>query len=1741
MKHLFENEGPSVVRDIDKVHAAQLELAKREVLLGAIAKATTLLITAPDWVNSVGQSMESVGCCLEVERVYIFETHTDTATGLLVHSQRFEWNSGIVQPQLSNPQLQQMPHRLVQELFQPLFENNPFAAHVTDVKEVYLRQMLESQDIQSLLLIPVFLDGQYWGMVGFDACKHKREWKWYEIETLRLYAVTLGGVIERRKSERLIAASEHRYKLLFDENPAPLLSVHASDLRIRNVNTAAINHYGYSHDAFLQLHLTDICIDCNNTADALQQQLRKATANNPLQSRHRLKNGSQIDVEITMQELQLDENDTQMLLLITDVTESLRIQQGRDLIDSILNQLMQPKLLEANLFEAIRLMRRYLQWDAAELWSPNYDNSIIRLSVFETDLSDPAVHRFENKGRKGIYTIEQYGSRPAIQTNTIICVEDIASDDTLIRKEMALEAGFASYVALPIQVKGQVLGLLYLFSKRRRQLDAWQQQLLTYFGNHLAAEMEKRKKEKELDIFFSLGTDGMIICSSDGKYKKANPAFCTIVGYTAEELTHMYFLDLVLEEDRTNSSWEFERLVKSGQAGVFENRIRTKSGQLKWLEWTSGYDLAENIIVSSARDITEKKMAETQLAAASVVLQQAIQENRKILDYSQDIIATFTRDGIISNMNPACEHLLGYTPEYMIGEHLSLFVHPSHTEQLLQLLTTLRDQDTTIKNYKLDFQHQQGTVVQMELAIHWSGEEQLAFTVARDITLQNKAEMALQASEKRFRIFMDNNPASAWIIDEQGTLLYINKHSNPLHIVDESLVGQNLYDHIDPQYLEAFKENNLRVLRENKPVEAIEIVPLQDGSEIIQLVYKFPVELDGKQRLIGGIGIDITAQKKAEKQLQLSEQRFRSFMDNNPAGAWINDEHGTFVFVNREYNNITRNPQPIKEGALLSELYDVQLVQQASQTDRQVIESGEPLEVEGWMPRGDGSVGYFLIYKFPVPSIDKRKLVGGVILDVTDRKLVEDEVVRIKNAIDNASDAVLIFDKKLNCIYANVGFQQLFGLDAQQLNKPGRSGFVLESASRDRRIFSELVKKGTWQGDLTIKNSKGATIYTSLRANVIVNEQQQIISYVGVFTNITERIMANKQIGETAERLTNIMESISEGMLLVRSNWQLDYMNPAAETITGIAATEAMGKKLLAALPQLKGSKLHALLREAMRKKERIHFEEYFAPLEMWLDVSCYYLNEGLTIYFRNVTDRRRAQMQLALEREAFASITAGNRNFSEIADLVLKGIEAIYPGSLCSLLQLQRDGVTMRHISAPSLPAAYCNSIDGIKIGPAAGACGTAIYSGKMVITENIATDPNWLLYRDLALQFGLCSCWSHPLINAQGKAIGSFAIYNKQVGRPAEQEVMLVQRVANFLTLIFENLQAEQGLQKSNERFELATRATNEAIWDWELIENTVQWSHGFYTLFGVLEGELSSSFDVWKSRLHPDDAERVIQSLNKAVRSRKANNWSAEYRYRRSNGTYADVLDKGFMVRDAHNKVVRMVGAMQDISERKQLQEQLLEQQISKQKQMAQVAVAAQEKERAEIGKELHDNVNQLLTTTKLYLELAKSNGEMREDLINRSAANISEIIQEIRQLSRSLVPYSITDLGMVAAVNDLIETLQLVNVIDIRFEYAGELEETLSPSLKVTLFRIIQEQLNNIIKHAYANSVFIQLQNRGSFVNLVVKDDGAGFEMKTVKRGIGISNILSRANMFDGKAAIISKPGKGCKLSVQIPLT
>jgi signal transduction histidine kinase len=230
--------------------------------------------------------------------------------------------------------------------------------------------------------------------------------------------------------------------------------------------------------------------------------------------------------------------------------------------------------------------------------------------------------------------------------------------------------------------------------------------------------------------------------------------------------------------------------------------------------------------------------------------------------------------------------------------------------------------------------------------------------------------------------------------------------------------------------------------------------------------------------------------------------------------------------------------------------------------------------------------------------------------------------------------------------------------------------------------------------------------------------------------------------------------------------------------------------------------------------------------------------------------------------------------------------------------------------------------------------------------------------------------------------------------------------------------------------------------------------------------------------------------------------------------------------------------------DITEKREKENRLLKQELSKQKRVAQAMVDAHEKERAEIGKELQDSTNQILSTTKLYLELAKNDQKERLNLIARSAENIDEAIHEIRNISRSLVPSTIYDLGLVDSIYDLIDNVRNTGSIHVEFHPAGQFDEKVSDREKLMLFRIIQEQVNNVLKHSAASNLFIELvleelENR---IELTITDDGKGFHPEKVKneKGRGLSNIVSRADLFGGEASLVSAPGQGCTLRIRVPV-
>ena len=467
---------------------------------------------------------------------------------------------------------------------------------------------------------------------------------------------------------------------------------------------------------------------------------------------------------------------------------------------------------------------------------------------------------------------------------------------------------------------------------------------------------------------------------------------------------------------------------------------------------------------------------------------------------------------------------------------------------------------------------------------------------------------------------------------------------------------------------------------------------------------------------------------------------------------------------------------------------------------------------------------------------------------------------------------------------------------------------------------------------------------------------------------------------------------------------------------------------------------------------------------------------------------------------------------------------------------------------------------------------------------------------------------------------------------------------------------------LRESNERFNMVVKATNDAIFDWDLQTDEMFIVGDTYKkLFGYnLVNEIAPR-DLWSNSLHPEEKRRVMLKRLRFIQGAKDNLWEDEYRLRKADGTYACIHDRGYMMYDADGKPTRIIGSMQDITQRKhaedvivaseekyrqifyknpyagwifdpntlrilevndaaiqkygysrqeflhltikdikpeeeandfflprpnssaiavkqqklwnhkkkngelmmveitfypieyfgktaiqvlsndvtekiKLEEELAMQQKIRHLQITEAVLIAQEKERTLIGEELHDNINQILATVKLYLDVVLSEPEPRVDLLEKSRTNISAAIEEIRKISKMLIAPSLKELGLKDSIEELIQNILMVKKMKIRFNTENLDESDLTNDQKIAVYRIVQEQLNNILKYADASYVLIQIEREYEQISLLIGDNGKGFDMSGRRKGVGITNIISRAELFNGKVEIDSAPGKGCKLKV-----
>jgi PAS domain S-box-containing protein len=308
------------------------------------------------------------------------------------------------------------------------------------------------------------------------------------------------------------------------------------------------------------------------------------------------------------------------------------------------------------------------------------------------------------------------------------------------------------------------------------------------------------------------------------------------------------------------------------------------------------------------------------------------------------------------------------------------------------------------------------------------------------------------------------------------------------------------------------------------------------------------------------------------------------------------------------------------------------------------------------------------------------------------------------------------------------------------------------------------------------------------------------------------------------------------------------------------------------------------------------------------------------------------AKLRLLLEGQSrLLEMIARSAPLTTVLEELMRILEEQLDGTACAVLLLSADRKHLRHGAAPSLPESFVRSVHEAAIGPLTTPCDVAASAQRPVIVSDIARDPRWADYKELALGIGLKACWSVPIFSECGEALGTFAMYHREPSAPTPMHLGLIDFATRLARIAVERNASERDREHRYraeafaERYRMVLQATREAVWDCNLETGAIHWNDGL-TALGYELREVGLHLDWWFERIHPQDEERVHRHWDQALLDPKTTLWEDEYRFQRKDGAYADVIDRGLIARDRSGKAVRMVGSLQDVTRRKRHAQEL-----------------------------------------------------------------------------------------------------------------------------------------------------------------------------------------------------------------------
>lgn len=362
-----------------------------------------------------------------------------------------------------------------------------------------------------------------------------------------------------------------------------------------------------------------------------------------------------------------------------------------------------------------------------------------------------------------------------------------------------------------------------------------------------------------------------------------------------------------------------------------------------------------------------------------------------------------------------------------------------------------------------------------------------------------------------------------------------------------------------------------------------------------------------------------------------------------------------------------------------------------------------------------------------------------------------------------------------------------------------------------------------------------------------------------------------------------------------------------------------------------------------------------------------------------------------------------------------------------------------------------------------------------------------------------------------------------------------------------VTERVKAWEQLEQSEEQLSTAQQIGRLGSWEWDINENTLRWSAELCRIYGITPENQPQTYDEYLEYIHPEDRNNVDKQIRKAYEEKSE--FSFVHRLIRSDGAVKTLSCRGEIITDENANPVKMIGTGQDITTLKEA-EQKLRTYSEQLKKLTAKQEKVREDERIRIAREIHDELGQMLTVLKMDISIAlkRAENKLGNEIVSEFSKEIDKIIDRIdtiihsvQRITTELRPEVLDDLGLKEALEWQAQEFEDRAQVKLEFTNNASSINNLDDERSTAIFRIFQETLTNILRHAQASKVQILLEEDDEYLILNVKDNGKGISQKDIEytNSLGIIGMKERSNFLGGSIDFEGEPGEGTSVTLKIP--